>query len=49
MAQRFPPVDLKVYELAEYFHPDGTPDQLSHFAGCIQEEIENWLEEHSHA
>lgn len=47
MAQRFPSVDPAVYELAEHFLPKGTEEELYNLAGCIQEEIENWLQEHT--
>lgn len=46
MAQRFPSVVPVVNELAEHFLPKGTEEELSDLAGCIQEEIENWLQEH---
>ena len=47
--KRFPTLDPKVYELAELFLPDASTDEVEQLAGCIQEEIENWLEEHSNA
>jgi len=46
MAKRFPSLDSKSYELAVHFLPNASEDLLNHFAGCIQEAAEEWLDEH---
>lgn len=36
--------DNKCYEVAEYFLPDGTKEEIKNeLAQCIQDEIERWL------
>jgi hypothetical protein len=46
--KRFPTLDPESYALAEHFLPKGSSEQLDNLAGCVQEAVEEWLDENVH-